>query len=70
MDECKLTAAMGIAEKHCEGEACIYWRALDHLGPTAGTGCAIQHFELLGDHGVAEWLLTVKSRFESELADR
>jgi len=64
MGDCELQAANGIGEKHCEGESCIYWRALGHLGTDDGAGCAIQHFELLGDDGVAAWLLTVKERFE------
>jgi len=64
MGDCELRAANGINEKHCEGERCMYWRALDHLGTGDGDGCAIQHFELLGNEGVAAWLLTVKERFE------
>lgn len=64
MDECKLRASSGASGTHCDGEECIYWRALGHLGTGDGVGCAIQHFELLGDDGVAAWLLTVKERCE------
>ena len=64
MDECKLRAKSGTFATHCDGEECIYWRALDHLGTGHGVGCAIQHFELLDDDGVAAWLLTVKERYE------
>jgi hypothetical protein len=54
----------------CEGEACAYWRLVDHLDLVEGVdkdGCAIQRFELLeGGTPVAEWLLSVKERLEAQ----
>lgn len=64
MDECKLRTRIGASVNQCDGEECLYWRALGHLGTGDGLGCAIQHFELLDDDGVAAWLLTVKERYE------
>jgi hypothetical protein len=63
-DICKLRAANGIADKHCDGVPCVFWRAVEQLGQPTGAGCAVQHFELLGDEGMAEWLLSVKQRVE------
>ncbi len=66
-DECKLRRANGEPDVHCDGGACVFWRALRHVhsGADAGSGCAIQHYRLLGDERTAEWLLSVKSRYES-----
>ncbi len=65
-DICKLRAAVTGTLTHCDGEACTYWRLVEHLGVTEdASGCAVQHFELLegGEH-VAVWLLSVKRRIE------
>ncbi len=65
-ESCKLKAANSILA-HCDEEQCVYWRVVDHLDINAAVnGCAIQHFELLGDEGdhVASWLLSVKERME------
>lgn len=64
MANCEISAANGITDRPCDMEACIYWRALSHLSTEDAPGCAIQHFSLLGDEGVARWLLTVKARYE------
>ena len=58
---CELKAANGIVQ-HCEGEQCVFWRAVDQLGQPVGIGCAVQHYQLLGDEGMAEWLLSVRER--------
>jgi hypothetical protein len=68
-DECRLRAANGILA-HCDKKSCTFWRVVDHLDvdvPVHADGCAIQHFELLGDEGsgIAEWLLSVKQRVEA-----
>ena len=65
-DICKLRAAVTGAQAHCDGDACTYWRLVDHLGVTdEAAGCAVQYFELLegGEH-IAAWLLSVKCRVE------
>ena len=64
-DECRLRAANGIHDEQCDGTDCVYWRALSHLGTPVGEGCAIDHYELLGDEKLAKWLLTVKQRLEA-----
>ena len=61
-DTCGLREANDLHNEHCDGEACVYWRAVEHLGEAAQPGCALQHFELLGDPGMARWLLSVKER--------
>ena len=62
---CELRAANGLQSQHCEAEVCIFWRVASHVdGTQSGEGCAIQHYELLGDSAVAEWLLSVKERME------
>lgn len=62
---CDLRAANGAAMQHCDGEQCVYWRVIERLGRQTGSGCAVEHFELLGEDGMAEWLLSVKERIES-----
>jgi hypothetical protein len=62
---CELRAANGEPEVHCEGGACVFWRVVGHVGQGVGAGCAIQHYKLLGEEGVAAWLLSVKERLES-----
>jgi hypothetical protein len=68
--QCELRAANGLGGIECEGESCVYWRLVDHLGLVEGVdedGCAVQHFELLeGGAAVAEWLLSVKQRLETQ----
>ncbi len=67
MDEiCKLRAATTGEQTPCDGEACTYWRLVDHLGVTGeASGCAVQYFELLeGGEDIAVWLLSVKRRVE------
>lgn len=70
MDRCELRAANGSHGVDCDGERCVYWRVVEQLDlgvePEAGSGCAIQYFELLDDEndGVATWLLSVKERVE------
>jgi len=58
-DQCELKAANGVHGERCNGEDCPYWRALSHLGTPIGSGCAIEHYELLGDEE------TVKERLEA-----
>ncbi len=66
--ECKLRAANGLEWVACEGERCIFWRAVEHLGvePLSPEGCAIQYFDLLEgtDPELARWLLSLKERVE------
>jgi len=69
MNDCELRSVNGVAERPCETGACIFWRALSHLSPQEGAGCAIRHFGMLEDSAVAEWLLTVKARYERAVAD-
>jgi len=65
-DHCKLRADHDQAGAPCDGEACVFWRAVSHVSEShdAPSGCAVQHYELLGDTGVAQWLLSVKERVE------
>lgn len=65
-ENCELKAAHGAYGEPCAGATCVFWRVAGHLGTEAGEGCAIQHFELLGDTGVAAWLLSVKQRVEQD----
>ena len=71
VSRCELKAAHGV-HAPCDEQECVFWRVVGHLDVVeAGSGCAIQHFELLGDEGsdVVAWLLSVKERVESEFAD-
>lgn len=65
-EECKLRDANGSAGHPCDGDKCVYWRVVGHLGVLEGeNGCAVQHFELLdGSSEIATWLLSVKQRVE------
>jgi hypothetical protein len=64
-DRCELRAANGIHDHDCDGSDCVYWRAVSHLGdPVVAEGCAITHYELLGDAQTTAWLLSVKERLE------
>jgi hypothetical protein len=59
---CRLREANGITDRHCDSEVCVFWRAVDQLGEPTGTGCAVQHYEMLGEEGMAAWLLSVRER--------
>lgn len=61
-DSCDLRAANGEAEALCEGGPCPFWRVVEHVGDAPGVGCAIKHYQLLGDDGIASWLLSVRER--------
>jgi hypothetical protein len=64
-DICDLRAANGRDGEPCEGEECPFWRVVGHVGPVEpGTGCAIKHYQMLGDDELAAWLLSVKERIE------
>jgi len=66
-DDCKLREAHDQAGVPCDGDACVFWRAVSHVsesGEAPVERCAVEHFELLGDSGVAQWLLSVKERVE------
>ena len=64
-EHCELREANGLPEQHCDKEVCIFWRIAEHVGgPESGDGCAIQHYQLMGDEGVAAWLLSVKERLD------
>ena len=64
-DKCNLREANGVPEQPCDREECIYWRVAGYLGDEEiGDGCAIRHFELLGDEKTVQWLLSVKERVE------
>lgn len=65
---CRLREMDGESGHVCDGERCLYWRALDHIGTVERPGCALQFFELLGDDGVVSWLLSVKRRIEGDSA--
>ena len=62
MDTCDLREANGLPDEHCDGSACVFWRAIEQAGIEPGEGCAIRHYQLLGDERVAAWLLSVKER--------
>lgn len=66
-DCCDLRSAIGM-QAECDGEACVYWRAVGHLGISAHeAGCAVQRLGLLEGAGddVARWLHSVKERVEA-----
>jgi hypothetical protein len=63
-DNCKLLETRGFV-RHCEGPDCVFWRVIDHVGHSEpAEGCAIEHFELLGDVALVDWLVSVKDRVE------
>jgi hypothetical protein len=67
-DCCELRQAIGV-QAECDGESCLYWRAVDHLGLSEeDAGCAIQRFRMLDGNGdeVAAWLHSVKERVEAQ----
>lgn len=63
---CRLREHNGVAGYPCDGDRCVYWRLVGHLGIVEGeAGCAVQYFEMLdGSTEIAEWLLSVKDRIE------
>lgn len=61
-DFCILRTAAGETYALCEGEQCPFWRVVEHVGDAPGAGCPIKHYQLLGNDGVAEWLLSVRER--------
>lgn len=66
-DCCDLRQAIGI-HVECDGEACVYWRAVGHLGISEHeAGCAIKNLGMLdaADDDVAHWLHSVKQRVEA-----
>jgi hypothetical protein len=69
MPECKLRVANARPGVGCDGEACLYWRSVEQVGPDVVAQpreCAIQHFRMLeGGAGIATWLWSVKQRVES-----
>lgn len=66
-DECDLKAAHGVAGHDCDGSDCPFWRIASYVDDHApGEGCAIKHFQLLGDEKVSAWLLSVKDRIEAD----
>jgi hypothetical protein len=69
VDDCDLRQAVDGSTCECDGVACVYWRVVEQIGDESGEGCAIRHYELLGDSGVATWLLSVKTRLESKSDD-
>lgn len=70
-DCCELRQAVGI-QAECDGEDCLYWRAIGHLGlAEEDAGCAIQRLSMLDgcDDEVAQWLHSVKERVEAQEND-
>ena len=65
MDECDLRRSVSGVERECDVSSCVFWRLVEQIGDAPGEGCAVKHYELLGDDGVARWLLSVKERVES-----
>ena len=74
-DGCDLRLAVVDEAVHCDGDTCVYWRVLGHVGVEmpAERGCALRYFDVLGAERpqLAHWLLSVKRRVEeTEAADR
>jgi len=65
-DYCDLRNANGDADARCEGDECPLWRLAGHVDDQtgSGSGCAVRHYQLLGDERVAEWLLSVRERLQ------
>jgi hypothetical protein len=65
---CDLREVVSGARDDCDGNDCVYWRALEHVdvGTADRSGCAISSFEMLADKNpeVAVWLLSVKRRMD------
>jgi hypothetical protein len=66
VDTCDLQEANGQPDHDCDGSSCVFWRLVEQIGEAPRDGCAIKYYELLGDPGVASWLLSVKERVERE----
>ena len=68
LGDCELRRAALGEVAHCDGDACLYWRALGHVGVETPTepGCALQQFgaDLDGRPELTHWLLSVKRRME------
>jgi len=74
-DSCDLRLAVVDEAFYCDGETCVYWRVLGHVGVEmpAEHGCALRHFDVLEAERpeLVHWLLSVKRRVEeTEAADR
>jgi len=73
MPECELRVANARPGVGCDGEACLYWRSVEQVEPTAVAQpqeCAIEHFRMLdGGAEMATWLWSVKQHMESEGRD-
>jgi hypothetical protein len=65
-ENCRLREASDLPASLCDEGACVFWRAVDHLGEQDGEGCAIEHYKLLGDKGLTDWLMSVKHRIEQK----
>lgn len=63
-DLCDLHAANGNIDEACQSEACPFWRIVEHVSQQPGSGCAIKHYQLLGEADLASWLLSVRERIE------
>lgn len=64
-DRCTLRHVALRQTFECDREACVFWRAVDHLDVAPGehTGCALEYFALLeGGEEVTAWLLSLKER--------
>jgi hypothetical protein len=64
VESCELRESNGRPDEPCDGSACVFWRAVEQAGIEPGEGCAIRHYQLLGDERVSAWLLSVKERME------
>lgn len=61
-DQCDLHAANGEPDRECQEAACPFWRVAEYVGDAPGEGCAIKYYQLIGNDGVAAWLLSVRER--------
>jgi hypothetical protein len=65
MAQCMLSLANGMPDVLCDEEFCLFWRVVDLLDVAQSdwSGCAIQHFALLGGgQELAAWLISAKER--------
>ncbi len=73
-DRCDLRLAATSEIHRCDGEDCVYWRVLEHVGIDCHekTGCAVRYFGMLEGAGpeVGVWLLSVKRRVEALEAEQ
>ena len=67
MADCDLREANGEHGANCDGDSCVFWRAIEQIGQEPAEGCAIRHYRLLGDEGVSAWLLSVKKRLDDKV---